>query len=230
MRTTKIGIPDDCRMQIADVLNSRLADSIDLYLQVKQAHWSVTGNNFISLHGLFDEIAATVLNATDIMAERIQQLGGRSLGTVKIVAKKSTLPDFPDLSVCFNKEYLNLHNINCPVHQPAACTPYSPPDCPPNCPSHVPHKMPTPANHNNFYASEREVHVSFEIHAGENQECSGQCVNYVSILVNVVSCFCNSLRADIEKTAELQDMVTSDILTEITRDLDKHLWQLEAMS
>jgi starvation-inducible DNA-binding protein len=35
------------------LLNRRLADAIDLQLQLKQAHWNVKGPHFIGLHAPF---------------------------------------------------------------------------------------------------------------------------------------------------------------------------------
>jgi hypothetical protein len=43
----------------------RLADAIDLQLQLKQAHWSVKGPHFIGLHELFDKIAEEVETYVD---------------------------------------------------------------------------------------------------------------------------------------------------------------------
>ncbi len=40
---TSIGIPDDKRAQIVQLLSARLADTIDLRTQAKHAHWNVKG-------------------------------------------------------------------------------------------------------------------------------------------------------------------------------------------
>jgi len=42
------------RADVIVILNARLADSIDLMHQAKQAHWNVKGPSFIALHTLFD--------------------------------------------------------------------------------------------------------------------------------------------------------------------------------
>ena len=49
------------REKLVDLLNTRLADTFDLYSQVKQAHWNVEGPDFIQLHELYDMVAETVL-------------------------------------------------------------------------------------------------------------------------------------------------------------------------
>ena len=50
----------------------------------------------------------------------------------------------------------------------------------------------------------------------------------VRALADALGEFANSVREGIDQTDELDDMVTSDMLTGIAGDLDKHLWFLEA--
>lgn len=59
MYSTRIDLPPDVRSEVVGLLQARLADSVDLFTQVKQAHWNVKGPGFIALHELFDEIAET---------------------------------------------------------------------------------------------------------------------------------------------------------------------------
>ena len=40
---TRIDIPAEAREQLVELLNARLADTFDLYSQLKQAHWNVQG-------------------------------------------------------------------------------------------------------------------------------------------------------------------------------------------
>jgi starvation-inducible DNA-binding protein len=72
-----------------------LADCKDLQTQVKQAHWNVKGPNFISLHLLFDKINDDVEEYVDEIAERAVQLGGVAEGTARMVAKRSSLAEYP---------------------------------------------------------------------------------------------------------------------------------------
>ena len=44
----------EVRTEMVSLLNQQLADTFDLYSQVKQAHWNVKGPQFIALHELFD--------------------------------------------------------------------------------------------------------------------------------------------------------------------------------
>ncbi len=92
---TKNDLPEEQRAEIIGLLNQRLADCIDLQTQCKQAHWNVKGPTFIALHKLFDEINEDVEGYIDLIAERIVQLGGVAEGTVRIVAVRSKLLDYP---------------------------------------------------------------------------------------------------------------------------------------
>ena len=92
---TSNDLPEKDRAQVADLLNERLADAIDLASQTKQAHWNVKGPQFIALHKLFDEVHAAVDEYVDLLAERVVQLGGIAEGTVRSVAERSELTDYP---------------------------------------------------------------------------------------------------------------------------------------
>lgn len=76
------------------MLQQRLADSIDLMMQSKQAHWNVKGPNFIALHSLFDKVFSDTSKYVDGIAERIVQLGGIAEGTLGVVAKRSCMPEY----------------------------------------------------------------------------------------------------------------------------------------
>lgn len=92
---TKHDLPEATRAQVVDLLGQRLADAIDLQSQCKQAHWNVKGPHFMSLHLLFDQVNEAVEGYVDTIAERIVQLGGVAEGTVRVVAARSTLIDYP---------------------------------------------------------------------------------------------------------------------------------------
>jgi starvation-inducible DNA-binding protein len=92
---TRIDIPEEARAQLVDILNDRLADSFDLYSQLKQAHWNVKGSDFIQLHALYDDIAESVLGFVDEIAERATALGGLALGTARMAASASSLDEYP---------------------------------------------------------------------------------------------------------------------------------------
>jgi len=93
--STKIDIPEKDRLPVIELINARLADTADLYSQVKQAHWNVKGTDFFQLHELFDTLAAGVLPFIDELAERATSLGGVAMGTVRMAGASSTLPEYP---------------------------------------------------------------------------------------------------------------------------------------
>jgi starvation-inducible DNA-binding protein len=92
---TRIDITDSSREQLVQLLNARLADTFDLYSQVKEAHWNVKGSDFIQLHELYDLVAESVLEFVDTIAERATALGGLALGTARMAAAASSLDEYP---------------------------------------------------------------------------------------------------------------------------------------
>jgi starvation-inducible DNA-binding protein len=103
--TTRIDIPEDTRRQVAESLNATLATSLDLKTQVKQAHWTVKGMDFFQLHELFDQIASQLEEYVDMVAERITALGGTPLGTARMAAQESILPEYP-LDIINSKDHI----------------------------------------------------------------------------------------------------------------------------
>lgn len=95
LHKTEIDLPLEARRELIDLSNQQLADTFDLYSQTKQAHWNVKGIHFYQLHKFFDELAASVEPFVDLIAERVTSLGGVALGTARMAAANSTLPEFP---------------------------------------------------------------------------------------------------------------------------------------
>src|SRR5262249_2501174 len=93
--STRIDIGDETRDEIVGLLNARLADTFDLYSQLKQAHWNIKGSDFIQLHELYDTVAESVLEFVDDIAERATALGGLALGTARMAAAASALEEYP---------------------------------------------------------------------------------------------------------------------------------------
>ena len=92
---TRHDLSDATRTEVVASLNQTLAEIFDLQSQVKQAHWNVKGPSFFGLHKLFDEIAESLTQPIDTVAERILSLGGFAKGTVRMAASASALPDLP---------------------------------------------------------------------------------------------------------------------------------------
>lgn len=150
---TSIDIPERTRNQMVELLNQHLANAFDLLSQTKQAHWNVKGEHFYTLHELFDEAAEVLEKHVDDLAERATALGGVAMGTARMAAKNSAIPEFP------------------------------------------------------------------MIHAG--LEC-------VRALVERWAKQAASVRKAIDEAEKAGDIGTSDLFTEIVRELDKYLWFLEA--
>jgi len=154
MHNTKIDISKGAREKLIAILNQRLADSVDLKSQAKQAHWNVKGMSFIALHELFDRVATDVTPMSDDLAERVTSLGGTALGTVRVAAQHSELSEYP-----------------------------------------------------------------LEISDGPD---------HVDALSTALAEFGRRVRADIDKTEKLGDAVTADLFTNISGEIDKLLWFVEA--
>ncbi len=95
LRPTQNDLPSNSKTAIIEMLNARVADSIDLALATKQAHWNLKGLQFIGVHELLDKLRGAVDGYVDSMAERAVQLGGVALGTTQIVEAESSLPPYP---------------------------------------------------------------------------------------------------------------------------------------
>ena len=92
---TRNDLSASVREQVANILNQSLAATLDLKTQTKQAHWNVKGKDFYQLHELFDEMAGELEEYVDMVAERVTALGGTALGTARIAAEQSILPEYP---------------------------------------------------------------------------------------------------------------------------------------
>lgn len=91
---TSFDLPAKTRKEVVELLNRDLAATSDLYSQTKQAHWNVKGDNFYQLHELFDELAEGIEEAVDQLAERATAMGGFAMGTVRMAAESSYLPEY----------------------------------------------------------------------------------------------------------------------------------------
>lgn len=72
-----------------------LTDLIALHLVGKQAHWNIVGPNFRDLHLNLDELVGIARANSDAMAERMRALHASPDGRPAVVAKKTSLPEFP---------------------------------------------------------------------------------------------------------------------------------------
>lgn len=88
-------LPEEARAKLAETLNARLADGLDLHSQIKVAHWNIKGPQFASLHPLFETFAIGLAAHNDTIAERAVTLGAKAYGTARHVAQTSTLSEYP---------------------------------------------------------------------------------------------------------------------------------------
>ncbi|MEJ0019186.1 MAG: DNA starvation/stationary phase protection protein Dps [Acetobacteraceae bacterium] len=95
MYKTRNDLPSNTRQVSIELLNARLADTIDLALATKQAHWNLKGPRFIAIHEMLDGFRTQLDDHVDTIAERAVQLGGTAFGTTQVVAKASTVPAYP---------------------------------------------------------------------------------------------------------------------------------------
>lgn len=91
--TSALGDAD--RTATAAALNRVLADLIDLSLVGKQAHWTLVGRGFRSLHLQLDEVVDAVRLQADEVAERVVTIGETPDGRAATVARESALPEHP---------------------------------------------------------------------------------------------------------------------------------------
>lgn len=95
MHETSHDLESSVREQMVALCNQQLANTTDLYNQTKQAHWNVKGMHFEALHVLFDKMADSIQPQSDEIAERVTALGGTALGTTRMAAAATELPEFP---------------------------------------------------------------------------------------------------------------------------------------
>jgi starvation-inducible DNA-binding protein len=76
-------------------LNQVLADTMTLRDLYKKHHWQVAGPTFYQLHLLFDKHYEAQNELVDVIAERIQLLGGVSLAMAADIAETTLIPRPP---------------------------------------------------------------------------------------------------------------------------------------
>ncbi|MDO7875722.1 DNA starvation/stationary phase protection protein [Hymenobacter sp. ASUV-10] len=90
-----IGLDEPTRRKSVEMLNQLLADTITLRDMYKKHHWQVVGPTFYQLHLLYDKHYEEQAELVDLIAERIQILGGVAVAMAHDVAEFSSIPRVP---------------------------------------------------------------------------------------------------------------------------------------
>ncbi len=85
---------NDLRPSIA-ALQTTLTELQQLQLQLKQAHWNVSGTLFYTLHELLQEHYEGTAKYADMIAERLQSIGVSSDGRATTIVRTSRQPEIP---------------------------------------------------------------------------------------------------------------------------------------
>jgi starvation-inducible DNA-binding protein len=89
------GLPENAVKASIAALNQALADTITLRDMYKKHHWQVVGPTFNQLHLLYDTHFEAQVELVDMLAERIQILGGVSLAMAADIAEETRIPRPP---------------------------------------------------------------------------------------------------------------------------------------
>ncbi len=92
----KIGITEAHLEKSISLLSVILSDEMTLYVKTRKFHWNVTGESFMELHKLFQNQYTELEEIIDEVAERINKLGGRTIGTMTEFMKLSRIKETPD--------------------------------------------------------------------------------------------------------------------------------------
>jgi len=95
IKSLPIGLDETVRLQMVEMLNQVLADTITMRDLYKKSHWQVSGPTFYQLHLLFDKHFEEQSGLVDVLAERIQTLGGVSVAMAADVAEMTKLEQPP---------------------------------------------------------------------------------------------------------------------------------------
>lgn len=95
LKDLPLGLSDNARKQSVEILNQVLADTMMLRDLYKKHHWQMSGATFYQLHLLLDAHYEKQAELVDMVAERIQSLGGISIATPHDVAELTKIPRPP---------------------------------------------------------------------------------------------------------------------------------------
>jgi starvation-inducible DNA-binding protein len=86
-----LDLEEPVRLEVTERLNQLLADTMTLRDLYKKSHWQTAGPTFYQLHLLFDKHYNEQAELVDLIAERIQVLGGLSIAMAHDVAETTRI-------------------------------------------------------------------------------------------------------------------------------------------
>jgi starvation-inducible DNA-binding protein len=84
---------------VIKTINPIIADTVALYIKVKNFHWHVASSHYRDYHILFDEHAEQLLTSLDPLAERVRRIGGTTLRSLGHIKKLTSIEDDDDAFV-----------------------------------------------------------------------------------------------------------------------------------
>jgi starvation-inducible DNA-binding protein len=88
---------------VTRALNPIIADTVALYIKVKNFHWHLVSSHYRDYHVLFDEHAEQLLTSLDPLAERVRRIGGTTLRSVGHIQQLTSIDDDDDAFVPANE-------------------------------------------------------------------------------------------------------------------------------
>ena len=95
VQRTPLALDATAALSSVESLQQLLADTITLRDLYKKHHWQAAGPTFYMLHLLFDKHAGEQSELVDLLAERVQTLGGVSVAMGADVAARTLIPRAP---------------------------------------------------------------------------------------------------------------------------------------
>src|SRR3954467_14931681 len=90
---TEIGIKPSNTAEVAQSLNSLLADEHVLYIKTRNAHWNVEGPDFLTIHRFFEEQYKQLEQIIDDIAERVRTIGHYAEASLASFLKETHLTE-----------------------------------------------------------------------------------------------------------------------------------------
>lgn len=92
----QIGITETDLKKSTTFLSSVLANEMTLYIKTRKFHWNVSGESFMEIHKLFENQYKQLEESIDEVAERINKLGGKTIGTMSEFSILTKLKESPN--------------------------------------------------------------------------------------------------------------------------------------